>query len=318
MKNAERGDKMSLSHNNEACAYCKAKLFSDDDVVYCPVCGAPHHRECYNSLEHCALEELHGTEREYSKLKELENTQIEQKETADNIETDTTRCAKCGAEYPLSSQRCPKCGVPNFMRMNTAVFDFYGGVPKDSIIEDDITAEEVRKFVISNTHRYIPKFIQLKGKKKTSWNWMAFLFPSCWLFSRKMYKGGIITGTLTLVARLLSIPVQQKLLNLGVFDNAMSYTQVFKNTADAIPEIGTKFIILSAISSIITILVSIITAVLGDYLYKKHTISSIKKIRNESQDIDADYRKMGGVSVFLFLLIYFALSYLPSILLTLI
>ena len=312
---AERDDRVSIIERNENCAYCKAKLFSDDDVVYCPVCGAPHHRECYNSLEHCALEELHGTEREYSKLKELENTQIEPKETVNNIETDTTRCAKCGAEYPLSNQRCPKCGVPNFMHMNTAVFDFYGGVPKKSIIEDDITAEEVRKFVLTYTHRYIPKFIQLKGNKKTSWNWMAFLFPSCWLFSRKMYKGGIITGTLTLVARLLSIPIQQKLLNLGVFDNAISYTQVFKNTADVIPEIGTEFIILSVISSIITILVSIITAVSGDYLYKKHTVSSIKKIRNESQDIDADYRKKGGVNVFLFLLSYLALSYLPTILL---
>ena len=51
--------------NNETerlkCSVCHAYLFDDDDTVYCPVCGAPHHRECYNGLGHCAFEEAHGT-----------------------------------------------------------------------------------------------------------------------------------------------------------------------------------------------------------------------------------------------------------------
>ena len=66
---------MSLVYSGESCVYCKAKLFDEDDVVYCPVCGAPHHRECYNDLGHCALEQLHGTENEYSREKELEKVQ---------------------------------------------------------------------------------------------------------------------------------------------------------------------------------------------------------------------------------------------------
>ena len=66
---------MSLKIEGCSCARCKAYLFSEDDIVYCPVCGAPHHRECYNALGHCALEELHGTENEYSMEKELEALQ---------------------------------------------------------------------------------------------------------------------------------------------------------------------------------------------------------------------------------------------------
>ena len=49
-----------MANKEKHCAFCKAILFDDDDVVYCPECGAPHHRECYNSLGHCARIELHG------------------------------------------------------------------------------------------------------------------------------------------------------------------------------------------------------------------------------------------------------------------
>ena len=60
---------MNPEQKNISCALCHAYLFEEDDVVYCPVCGAPHHRECYNSIGHCALEQLHGTEQQYDKIK---------------------------------------------------------------------------------------------------------------------------------------------------------------------------------------------------------------------------------------------------------
>ncbi|MBR6741280.1 MAG: hypothetical protein IKL93_00900, partial [Clostridia bacterium] len=60
---------MSLQNKDQHCALCHAILFPEDDVVYCPECGAPHHRECYNGINHCALEEFHGTENQYDKLK---------------------------------------------------------------------------------------------------------------------------------------------------------------------------------------------------------------------------------------------------------
>ena len=63
---------MSQKEINKSCALCHAYLFDEDDVVYCPVCGAPHHRECYNSIGHCALESTHGTENQYDLLKEKE------------------------------------------------------------------------------------------------------------------------------------------------------------------------------------------------------------------------------------------------------
>ena len=42
------------------CAACGRLFEEGDDIVVCPVCGAPHHRECYEKLGHCALEERHA------------------------------------------------------------------------------------------------------------------------------------------------------------------------------------------------------------------------------------------------------------------
>ena len=319
---------MSLYHSGESCAYCKAKLFSDDDVVYCPECGAPHHRECYNTLGHCALETLHGTENEYSREKEIENKQkaeetrlkieAEQnsKDTDDSSSLPTTRCKMCGEEYEINHSNCPKCGAPNFIRVNITGFDFYGGVDAQTEIEDGITAKDAKNFVKSNSHRYIPKFARFKQGKKASWNWVAFFFPCCWMFSRKMYKGGFISGALLLMADIISIPAQQALINLGVFDNAASYVDVFKNIYDVTPDISLAVMIFSLLSSLLLLSVRIVCGVFGDYWYKNYTVASIKKIRNESHDAEADYRKFGGVNMFLFIISYFVLSYLPSVLMT--
>lgn len=322
---------MSPINNNESCVYCKAKLFSDDDVVYCPVCGAPHHRECYNTLGHCALHELHGTENEYSKEKELEKlNNAEEKQTEEVPHTETTdetnlppvsegntRCKMCGEEYPYSKAGCPKCGAPNFVRINGVSFDFLGGIPKDEEIAPEITAEDAGKFVISNTHRYIPKFAQLKGKRKKSWNWMAFLFPSCWFFSRKMYKQGFLTGTLLLVSQLLYYPLLVELTNLGVYDGVSSYFDLLQNVSAVTPDISSAVIIITFLSVAITVFTRILSGIYGDYIYKKHTVSVIKKIRLTSTNSELDCRKKGGVNFFLFLLSYLLLNYLPQFLLEL-
>lgn len=336
---------MSLYHSEESCVYCKAKLFSDDDVVYCPVCGAPHHRDCYNSIGHCALEALHGTEEEYSKEKELEKLkkQREEKEKEKdeawinldddhtnnsdsshnpkgyyNTSPDTVRCKMCGEIYESRRNSCPKCNAPNFVRYNGVAFDFLGGVPADQEVDDGITADDAKKFVLVNTPRYIPKFAAFRNGKRASWNWLAFLFPSCWMFSRKMNTGGLITGVLLVIADILSLPLQLALVNLGVFNNSASYTELFKNIYDAVPSIDQSIMLLSFASVAISLTLKIICGIFGDYWYKKHAMSAIRKIRAESHDSETDHRKKGGVNVFAFLICYMILSYLPQILLALV
>ena len=39
---------------NEKCPVCNNTFNPDDDIVVCPECGTPHHRDCYKENKNCA------------------------------------------------------------------------------------------------------------------------------------------------------------------------------------------------------------------------------------------------------------------------
>ncbi|MBO5103830.1 MAG: hypothetical protein J6B74_02035 [Ruminococcus sp.] len=43
----------------EKCVFCGEVFKDGDDVVVCPECGSPHHRECYKKENRCANIALH-------------------------------------------------------------------------------------------------------------------------------------------------------------------------------------------------------------------------------------------------------------------
>ena len=48
------------SYKNEKCPVCNQEFKDGDDIVTCPVCGTPHHRECYKKIGHCFNEDKHA------------------------------------------------------------------------------------------------------------------------------------------------------------------------------------------------------------------------------------------------------------------
>ena len=55
----------NFKYENLCCPVCYAKFFEEDDIVVCPVCGAPHHRDCYKHEGHCHYQADHGTENQW-------------------------------------------------------------------------------------------------------------------------------------------------------------------------------------------------------------------------------------------------------------
>lgn len=291
-----------------SCVVCNAYLFEEDDVVHCPVCGAPHHRECYNKIGKCAMEEYHGTENEYRKP---ENESEIIKET----ESETVTCSICKEKFPKDEPKCPKCSAPQFSKIGSfQFFDFLGGIPKDFKIEEDITANEAKKFVIANTHRYIPKFASLNKSNKGSWNWLAFLFPACWFLSRKMYKSGIILGLLTIISSFFSYPLSNILVTSMP---SGTYAESVQWMMSQMPQIDSNVLIFAVLGSLLLLTIRIICGVFGDWFYRQHVVKTIREIKSNSEDIDFDYRKKGGVNTLLFMLSFMALEYLPSIIMSL-
>lgn len=267
------------------CVVCHAYLFEEDDVVYCPECGAPHHRECYNSIGKCGLAQHHGTENQYDKLKQEQP----QEEPEQN-----------GKEQTSYEEQPPFTQSP-FGQYTT--IDFLGGVKPQTVIEDGVTAKDAAKFVVSNTMRYIPKFVR---GRKTSWNFLGFISPCGWFLSRKMYKNGIIAGVIDLIAYLLSIP----------FMNVAYSGQGMASTSEAVVEMlksqEPNILFLGLIGSLLAIALRVLTGIFGDWIYRKHVIGSIKDIKAKSEDIETDYRKRGGVNIFLFLVGWMVPQYIAS------
>jgi len=81
------------------CQVCDNEFVKGDDIVVCPECGTPHHRECYNSLGHCVNESKHS--KEYDYIKDIE-TQKEESANTD-VDSELIICKVCGAKNPSDS-----------------------------------------------------------------------------------------------------------------------------------------------------------------------------------------------------------------------
>lgn len=285
---------MSLDIKGKSCSVCHAYLFEEDDVVYCPVCGAPHHRECYAKLGHCALEELHGTENQYDKVEAQRNVEIKE-ETHSN--KNRVKCPMCEEVYDDFLNHCPKCQTPNFrVSDGFTPFDLLGGVPKDMDVGKGVTANEAKRFVLSNTQRYIPKFAAANAGKKASWNWMAFLFPCPWFLGRRMYLYGVLSGILMVAFSLLSLPLNNIIYSLGIDMN--NTAAAMSELMSLLPQIDTGAVILSAAGGVLTIVLRILCGLFGDFIYSRYAVGEIAEIKANSEDMERDYAKKGGVSVF--------------------
>lgn len=300
---------MSLDSGKEKCVVCKAYLFAEDDVVYCPECGAPHHRECYNAIGHCALEKFHGTDAQYKKP-QAEPEKVQQETPQDDYIT----CGMCGEKYDKQEIACPNCNKPNIARASARfiAFDFLGGVPADTDLGNGVTANEAKQFVSSNTHRYIPKFFKFSKGKKFSWNWFAFLVPSAWFLSRKMYLLGILIGAMQIAISMLSVPM---LVAVQPLYESVGYDFVALSNliADNVSNIGVIAITVAFVGSSLDIILRFVSALFGDVIYKNHVITKVCQIKRESEEVEFDLLSKGGVSLIAAMLGHLAVYYLPSI-----
>ncbi len=99
---------MRYTGNN--CDGCKKPLLDDEDIVVCPECATPQHRECYDEKGECVNAHLHGTDfvwkGEVSTKKAIfSSTLVNEAEAEDII------CPHCGQANPAGSKECRNCSM---------------------------------------------------------------------------------------------------------------------------------------------------------------------------------------------------------------
>ena len=214
------------------CPVCEQAFTDTDDIVVCPDCGTPYHRDCWKKVGACMHRSEHAAGFEWQPEIGPEAVKAAHEATCPNCGTRNTpgaaRCSHCGCPLPRSEADSadaakPEEQVPIYARDPSAVnnrsaapgphietysTDREGGIyrreigPEDTI--DGIKAKDWAAYVGRSPMYYLMQFFRMSiTNRKAAVCLSAFLFGPAYLFYRKMWKEGLLTAILTIV---LSIP----------------------------------------------------------------------------------------------------------------
>ena len=333
-----------IDYTGIECPICKKAFTETDDIVVCPECGAPYHRECYQKVKHCVFEDKHGTAEAWTPPADRQNTSGN---TQREPEERTKVCPRCGNQNFPNALFCDKCGMllpsspgndPNASPYGAPRYQNYGGYPPTSpmgpIMMDpmggvspndtiaDIPAGDVAKYVKVNTQYYLPAFKYQDTLKSSRFNFCAFFFSGGWLLYRKQYKSGVI---LTVIMALLligsscvnmfySYDILQQMAGKAGLEAATGFAffstdmNAFIAQFNALDGLQKFLLVLPTVLSIVQLILMIIVGIKGNKMYYKHCVQSIRKIKADASG-EAEYadrlQKEGGVNPKLALFLLF-------------
>lgn len=288
------------------CPVCNRDLLPDEDIVACPQCGLPHHRQCWHREGHCHLEAFHGTEHQWTREEAIAAVKQDIPASAESTMPPKagTVCPRCSATNPEYAEFCQRCGYEMSPKeWHSQSQPWYAQKPHEFTpftftqkedddggdIIDDVPARDVAAVVNAKQDYYIPRFRRMSRAGAGGWNWAAFVFGAYWFLYRRMYLGGAL---LLLLNAVYSILGTIAFLRLGI---SVPFTQTID--ISALDETQ-KYCLLSIfVLTGIMLLIRILIAALANRLYKQHCVSVIKKSKERVPDISAsELSQMGGVS----------------------
>ncbi len=309
-----------MNYENQTCPHCGKPLAEGEDIVVCPVCATPQHRECWMQSGHCANDSLHASGFVWQK----EKININQEKPADvrvchicgsenpsdslhcgncgalfgESESGPKRCAYCGQENDGDARHCKNCGAP--LIENAGFFSNNPYLAGTGIAEDELIGEnkagDVALFVQASTRRYLPKFKRFAKGKKLSFNFAAFFFAPYWFFYRKLYKAGaffiVVFATVSLmlsgVSTQITAAADEFVNAYGAFDytaateaEIAAFEQEFEKASEEFYE---KIKKPALISGGVTFALNLICALCADYLYYKKLVADMKLISDSVRE----------------------------------
>ncbi len=237
---------MRTEFYGKRCPVCRNIFREGDNVVVCPVCGTPHHRECYAKENKCGVEEYHASGfvwKGYLPGEEPEITVEKENNAFGSAETENTNAAQQDGNIPSYA-------------------DFLKRYEDRSPGEDGVSMKELTVFASRSLFHYVQAFSAIRGfgggkKRKTFFNICSGLLAPMHQFYRKMDLLGIIMIVVMLLPSLLIA------LNENYFMNNMSFYYFF---------------------NFLSIAEQILLCLFGDYLYYRHAVRKIRSIREKYKD----------------------------------
>ena len=324
-------DKNYFRYTGQTCPVCGGAFGESDDIVVCPVCGAPHHRDCYKQHGECAYNDRHGEGFRWEPVKAAgENPGQGGSPFANEGEAQEQRNGYGQDPYAGQNGAGDYGGqVPPFFRPA----DPFSLFPEE--VAEEVKTREAADFVQMNAIRYIQKFFYRKEGRKT-FNWAAFIFSPYWFFFRKLYRVGAVFLAFILVISLgLSALPQSRAFSADMNDFSSKYSSFtesqLSSSAETLNEMRSDFTAvfaenragaaILAVQALLILALHIISGIAADRLYYDKTITKVRKIKSETAEpllIKQRFFREGGVSAAVTVAVLFgveALSFILSLLL---
>ena len=333
-----------MRYINNVCDGCGKAFEENDDIVVCPECATPQHRECYEKNNRCVNADKHAEGFEWK-------SSVDNK-AADSLPKQNIVCPVCGFGNDAHASECSRCGekfVPfsapqieekqplfeNMPDSDEPILEEHEKKQIEQVLnmrartaapgmsaeqEQEIVAghpiKQVMTFITSKALAYVNKFRSLEKGKKLTWNWAAFFFSPYWFFYRKMYKPGIVFLTARICLSLLLYGPANKAAE--IFASVGSADALSAMTDEAYAELLSRMF--SAILPVyiglgVMLVLAIVSALIGDRLYKKYVRSSIDEAKAEGNRdrFLLKFLKRSSVSPLAAALSYTAASIIPGI-----
>lgn len=207
-----------MNYENLVCQHCGKTMHDGEDIVVCPVCATPQHRECWMQAGHCANDSLHSSGYIWKRENKTE-TETQNQTASDSVvchicgsenpndslhcgncgalfgevKNENPVCANCGTKNDSDARHCKNCGAP--LVAQGGFFNVNPYLRNSEFKEDDLIgsekAGEIAMYTQASSHRYLRKFRKFADGSKFSINFAAFFFAPYWFFYRKLYKAGV-------------------------------------------------------------------------------------------------------------------------------
>ena len=206
------------------CPVCSKRFAQADDVVVCPVCGAPHHRQCYTERGECVFTQDHINGKEWRPPADESPPGQQAEGAGENIKT----CRRCASANPPEALFCQICG--NSLTVGNSPYpppgqgrgvaggwqghqqdnvqnsqahtynpaygqesyqDPYAGVSQNQTV-GELSARDIAIFVGPNHAYFLERFYQIEKYGRTLQpNLAAGFLGFFYYFYRRMYMMGV-------------------------------------------------------------------------------------------------------------------------------
>ena len=313
-----------MKYTGISCVFCARPFSETDDVVVCPVCGAPHHRACWQQHGRCACEAAHASGFTWASPVQPEPEKPEKEVRFKNGE-GVVVCPNCGTENFENDMYCLRCGAKlhddsgarvyhpydetqtGFQRQELINdFNRFGGLDPNSLV-DGVPVCEYSDYVGGGTPGRIIRKVSGSERygRKVVWHAPAFFFGPIWFFFRKMKKEGLL---LSLVLILLAAAVGILQINDAFVDyvkgtmeatlsvmNGEADIETYRDTLYTLAETYQTTVLTGAdavkerVGSLLQYVIMIgsplFSGLFGIYFYRKHVRREIEKIRERCTDL---------------------------------